>query len=285
MKSEPESLRFTIITSTFNAAELLPVTARSIESQTYRNFQWIVIDGASTDDTVAVARGFGHLLDVLISEKDTGIYSAWNKALPHIRGEWVIFLGAGDSLFDCEVLGQVSSELTRVEETATTVYGNVLYVHDGSDEGVRLRNDVWMGLEGPWVGGRPAIPCHQGVFQRASLFHDGFKFDARCKISADNEILLREFIQGHGHKIDLVISRFHAGGISAQRNRRLRMVAESIFINRKLGIFWERPMYQLYMLTANSLRHIYCMLQGQVSPRRTVGTASVDAKSRDLPTK
>jgi len=259
---------FTIITSTYNAAGLLPSTARSLEAQTCQEFEWIIIDGASTDETVSVARGFGNLVTLLISEKDSGIYSAWNKALPHIRGDWVIFLGAGDSLFDSEVLSSVRVELDKIDEQVTTVYGNVLRFYDTPGRSDRLRTDVWMGVKGPWVGGRPVLPCHQGVFQRALLFHAGFKFDSRCKISADNEILLREFIKGHGRKIDLMISRFHAGGISAQRDRRLRMVAESIFINLKLGLFWKRPFYQLYMLAGNSLKHAFYLVLSKLTWHR-----------------
>src|SRR5688500_8811110 len=93
------SPRFSIITSTFNAAAALPSTAQSLARQTCRDFEWIVMDAASRDGTAEVARGFGELVTTLVSEPDRGIYDAWNKALPRLRGEWVLFLGAGDSLF------------------------------------------------------------------------------------------------------------------------------------------------------------------------------------------
>ena len=77
--------RFTIVTSTFNAAASLPVTARSLAGQTCRDFEWLVMDGASPDGTAEVARGFGDMVTRLVSEPNSGIYDAWNKALPLVR--------------------------------------------------------------------------------------------------------------------------------------------------------------------------------------------------------
>ena len=252
--------KFTIITSTFNAADCLPLTARSLAVQRYRNFEWIIIDGASSDATVGVARGYGELVSTLISEKDSGIYSAWNKALPLIKGDWVLFLGAGDSLFSDSVLDEICAELRGVSDEITTVYGNVTVFSDMPGKGETVRSDTWRGLRGPWVAGRPELPCHQGVFQRASLFRSGFQFDTRCKISADNEILLRELVGGRGKKVNVMVARFHADGISAQRKKRLQMVAESIFINYKLGIFRNRPLYQTSVLASNAAKHVLRLL-------------------------
>jgi len=268
MATETRTPLFTIVTSTYNAAGLLASTARSLDSQDFRSFEWLIIDGASSDGTVALAQGFGELVTLLVSEPDQGIYSAWNKALSHIRGEWVLFLGAGDLLLDAGVLGRIAALLPDVPPRATLAYGDVLYFLDDPEQPSRLRNETWAGLRGPWVGGRPVLPCHQGVFHRASLFREGFSFDPRLKISGDNEILLRELVQGRGHKLDLLVSRFHADGLSAQRDKRLRMIAESVYINWKLGIFWKRPFYQLYMLAGNSLRHALRSISSRVQAGR-----------------
>ena len=101
------------------------------------------------------------------------------------------------------------------------------------------------------MAGRPELPCHQGAFHRATLFSDGFKFDVRCKIAADNEIMLREFLKGHGVKLQFTVARFRMGGVSYTRTNRLRMIAESVYINFKVGIFFRRPLYQLAVLASN----------------------------------
>lgn len=222
--------------------------------QTCRDFEWIVMDAASKDGTAQVARSFGDLVTQLVSERDSGIYDAWNKALPRVRGQWVLFLGAGDSLYAPDVLERVSAALDRLPQDITTAYGDVTVFDAVTGVDTRVRSHVFQGLDGPWCGGRPLLPCHQGVFQRARVF-DGFRFDQRCRISADNEALLRELLAGRGTKLDLMVARFETGGISAQPGNRLRMVSESVYINWKLGLFWNRPLYQLAVLAINALLH------------------------------
>jgi glycosyltransferase involved in cell wall biosynthesis len=249
-------MKFSVITSTFNAGQSLAVTGRSLRAQSYRNFEWIIVDGASTDDTVAVARSLGDLISVLISEPDSGIYSAWNKALPVITGDWVLFLGAGDELYGNATLGEVSTLLSSMAQNVSVAYGSVMEVDQYTGQELRLRDETWQGLDGPWVAGRPTLPSHQGAFHRATLFSDGFRFDDRCKISSDNEILLREFLKGHGAKLQLTVARFRVGGLSYTRTNRLRMIAESVYINLKVGIFFRRPFYQIAVLGSNLIKHI-----------------------------
>lgn len=260
--------RFTIVTSTFNAARALELTARSLRAQTCRDFEWLVIDGASTDDTVAVARSFGDLVSVLVSEKDSGIYNAWNKALPLIRGQWVLFLGAGDTLYEPRTLEAVATLLDGFSPATTTAYGSVTVADTGAGKDLRTRVPEWRGLDGPWGGGRPLLPCHQGVFQRAGVFK-GFRFDERCRISADNEVLLRELVAGRGAKLDMMVARFEADGISSKRANRLRMVSESIYINWKIGIFRARPIYQLAVLAVNTVQHALAAMSHGARPGNT----------------
>src|SRR5437879_12060096 len=77
---------------------LLPQTIASIRQQPYDNIEYIVIDGASTDGTVDVLRANEDVIDYWLSEPDTGIYNAWNKALSKAQGEGILFLGGGDGL-------------------------------------------------------------------------------------------------------------------------------------------------------------------------------------------
>jgi glycosyltransferase involved in cell wall biosynthesis len=231
------------------------LTAQSLVQQTCRDFEWIVMDAASTDGTADVARSFGDLVTELVSEPDSGIYEAWNKALPRIRGRWVLFLGAGDALYAADVLEKVSMALDRLPTEITTAYGDVTVFNAATGSDIRIRSHVFRGLKGPWGGGRPLLPCHQGVFQRACVFEE-FHFDQRCRISADNETLLRELLAGRGTKLDLMVARFEAGGVSAQPENRLRMVIESVYINWKLGIFWTRPFYQAAVLILNLIKYL-----------------------------
>jgi hypothetical protein len=249
-------MKFTIITSTYNVADDLVHTAKSLAEQRCRDFQWIIADGASTDGTVDVARGFGSLVSTLDSTPDSGIYNAWNRVLPQIKGDWVLFLGAGDALADAGVLERASQCIANADPASTLVYGSVVMVEAPQELSGVVSDYTWGGLDGPWTLGRPKLPCHQGVFHRASLFSDGFRFDERLKICADSELLLREFCRGRGERIDLCVSRFLRGGISTRRLSRLRVVSECIFITMKIGIFWKRPIYQVAVLASNLGKYI-----------------------------
>lgn len=247
--------KFTVITSTFNAESELKFTADSLAAQTCRDFQWIIADGGSTDGTLAEVERYRDIVSVIFSGKDRGIYDAWNKAIGHVAGEWVMFLGAGDVLHGPEVLARVAEALRTVPDHVTTVYGSVLMVSAPGESSGRLFDTDWQGVDGPWISGRPVIPCHQGVFHRASLFRDGFRFDDRMRISADTELVLGELVRGHGQKIDLLVSRFTVGGISQQKRHRLRKLYEVAKIDLRLGLFRRRPIYLAALLLVNALKH------------------------------
>ncbi|MCF8007984.1 MAG: glycosyltransferase [Methylovulum sp.] len=96
-ESQPHKPLITIITATFNAAEHLPHTIKSIRELTYDNIQWIVVDGASKDSTVELIQQNEDVIDYWISEPDTGIADAWNKGLKLTTGDGVLILNAGDT--------------------------------------------------------------------------------------------------------------------------------------------------------------------------------------------
>jgi glycosyltransferase involved in cell wall biosynthesis len=250
------SPKFTILTATYNAAGALGATARSLRMQTYRDFEWIVIDGASRDDTRQRVASFGDLVTTFVCEPDTGIFNALNKGLSLLRGQWLLILGAGDCLFDPDVLGRVSAFVDDLPPGVTTAYGSVV-VYDLATGGARRTLDrPWEGLDGPWGGGRPKHPCHQGVFQRSALFADGaFRFDERCRITADTEVILRELMAGRSRKMDLTVALFEDTGTSERPENRLRLVAESVYITWKLGIF-RRWLYQLAALAWSAAFHL-----------------------------
>lgn len=255
------SPRFTIVTSTYNVGAEFDKTALSIAGQTWPNVEWIVIDGLSTDDTVARARSFGGLVTKLVSERDTGIYSAWNKALPFITGDWVLFLGAGDVFFSATVLSEVAAKVCSAPDSITTVYGDVLMVEDATQDSGVVRPGTWTGVNGPWVAGHPMLPSHQAVFQRSCVFGNGFRFNPRFKIAGDNEVVLKELVAGNGLALDMLVAKFNTGGISFQPANRLRMIAEVVAVNIKIGIFFRRPFYQIGLLLRNVVSHALLRLR------------------------
>ena len=99
---------FTVITATFNAGPLFDRTRASLEKQTCRDFEWLVFDGGSHDDTVSRVRAAEHLIRRWRSEPDRGIADAWNKGLAMARGQYILFLNAGDT-YDARYLQTVAA--------------------------------------------------------------------------------------------------------------------------------------------------------------------------------
>ena len=248
--------KVSIITSSKNALDGLRNTAQSIREQTYRNFEWIVVDGASVDGTIGLIQESRDVVSRFISEQDEGIYHALNKGLLLATGEWIIFLGAGDTFYSENSIMEFISRVPDIPKAINIAYGGVLLVASHDDVEGKLIYPKWMGLDGPWSAGRPRVPCHQGIFHRASLFNNGVRFNTSYKIVADGEITLGELLRNGGYDLELIISRMLFGGISTNPVYRLLVIRELLRINRSLGIFWERPLYQSAIYMVNAVKHL-----------------------------
>ena len=259
-----QGMKFSIITSTLNAAALLPATAQSLARQTHRDFEWIIVDGASTDDTAATVHSFGGLVSRYVSEPDTGIYEAWNKALGHVTGDWVIFLGAGDALHDEHVLSRANDAVASLPAGATMLYGKVLVVEGIDSERGRVREEVWRGVGEPWSYRSTAVPSHQAVFQRSSTFTEGFRFDERLRICADMELMLRELLASRAERRDFFVTRFVGGGASQKKGNLLRKAYEGYLVHRKLGLLGQRVVYHLVTLAVSALLHPFRRLGDRI---------------------
>ena len=104
---EKHQVKITIITINFNNCEGLGKTIDSVVSQSCHDYEYIVIDGGSTDGSVNVIKDNADNIDYWVSEKDDGIYNAMNKGIDHATGEYCLFLNSGDTLHDCEVIASV----------------------------------------------------------------------------------------------------------------------------------------------------------------------------------
>ena len=117
LNSQP---RISIITTTLNAEATIEATILSVATQSYRNFEHIIIDGGSTDRTLELIRQHANKLSYWVSEPDSGIYDAMNKGISRSTGDWLYFLGADDILLNC--LHRVVPALT---DAHTIYYGDV----------------------------------------------------------------------------------------------------------------------------------------------------------------
>lgn len=127
MNSQPT---VSIITVVYNAANDLKKTIQSIAVQSYKNIEYIIIDGASTDYTIDVIKANGNVVTKWISEKDNGIYDAMNKGIKLASGDYLWFMNAGDEIAEADTLSQVFS----LEHNADVYYGDTTMIDENGNK-------------------------------------------------------------------------------------------------------------------------------------------------------
>lgn len=113
--------KFSIITVTYNAEKVLEDTIQSIVTQSYKNVEYIIVDGGSTDGTLAIVNKYREHIHTVVSEPDKGLYDAMNKGIKLATGDYLCFLNAGDGLHEDDTLLQIAHSLTR------TILPDVIY--------------------------------------------------------------------------------------------------------------------------------------------------------------
>ena len=126
----PSAPLFSVITVTYNAEDTLPATLASVRSQTFGSFEHIIVDGASRDRTIALAQENAPACQILVSGPDRGLYDAMNKGLGMARGEYVVFLNAGDTFHSSSTLADVA-DAVMANDFPGVVYGQTDLVDAG----------------------------------------------------------------------------------------------------------------------------------------------------------
>jgi glycosyltransferase involved in cell wall biosynthesis len=229
-----DSPLFAVVTVVFNGAEALEATIHSVLSQSYKNFEYIVIDGGSTDGTLDLLRKYEHSIDYWVSEPDKGVYDAFNKACRLITGEWTIFLGAGDVLHDESVLESMSETVSRVSAEIEIVYGKVCLT-DSRNRPFETLNRPWEQMRDRWQGGRPVFPHHQGIFHRRPILAGKNPFDTTYRIAADSKVFYDSMKRATPVFADLTIATSTLGGLSTDPKYYVANIEEIVRINREMG--------------------------------------------------
>jgi glycosyltransferase involved in cell wall biosynthesis len=196
--------KISIITVVYNGVEFLEETIKSIINQTYKNIEYIIIDGGSTDGTIDIIKKYEDKIDYWISEKDEGIYDAMNKGIDKVSGGWINFMNAGDSFYNNKVLQKIFIENSLND--IDIVYGNHKVIYPNKTRIAKAGNikNIWKGSQF----------CHQSVFV-SSCIHKKYKFNLYNRIGADFELFYTLYKQNKNFKyINLIIANYTAGGLS-----------------------------------------------------------------------
>lgn len=183
---------FSIITVTYNASETLQPTIESIEAQTCKLYEFILIDGASTDSTVKIATDSHIDNKIIVSERDKGLYDAMNKGLGIASGDYVIFLNAGDSFHSPKTLETMADAIME-NDYPGIIYGQTEIVDSQRNYiGPRhLRAPEVLTLDSFKYG---MVVCHQAFVVLRKLTNN---FDTRYRFSADYEWCIRCLQRSH----------------------------------------------------------------------------------------
>lgn len=208
-----DEVKISVITVCFNAGSEIDNTINSILQQDYTDFEYIIKDGGSEDETLEIANGYmnrfadKNISFRIISDKDLGIYDAMNEALSFANGEWVLFINAGDGLHTSSLLSDVSGKLSS---DYSVVYGNVMIRENGFYKLLKSGNVSDFNRTNPI--------CHQAAFTRLDIAKR-YRFNCDYKIAADFDMFLRIFKDNPNDikYVDMIISDYLMGGLSGRR--------------------------------------------------------------------
>lgn len=199
-------MRLSIIVPTYNCEKTLRRCLDSIVEQSYCDWEVLLMDGVSKDDTLSIARSYNDARIRIYSEPDKGIYDAMNKGIDQSRGEWLYFIGSDDYLYNPDSLEGIFSE--EIDDY-DVVYGTV-YAPHWEDK-----------LKGEWtIENYMDNRCHQAIFYKRSFFGKNIRYNTRYKACADSAINMRWFLSPK-YKckyIPVVVANYSDGGYSSQIN-------------------------------------------------------------------
>ena len=250
-------MKISIVTITYNAEKVLQRTLDSVRSQTYKDIEHLIIDGASTDGTLDIVRSYE--LGVtsyevrVVSEPDRGIYDAMNKGLRLATGDYIVFMNAGDTFHADRTLEQVA-ELAQKHIT-THQYPSVLYgdtnIVDSEGRFLRKRHLsvpdhlTWRSFK------QGMLVCHQAFYARLDIARD-IPYDLQYRHSADVDWCIRVMKEAEQRHLPLVrvpgvVADFMDGGNTTQ-NHRASLRERFTVMRRHYGLLTTLAMHAWFLL-------------------------------------
>ncbi len=207
--------KLSIITINYNDVLGLKRTLESVTGQSYSNFEYIVIDGGSTDGSKELLEKYTDKISYWVSEPDRGIYHAMNKGIEKASGEYLLFMNSGDLFYDSEVLRENIDSIKNFD----LIYFDTLIIDENKEYVKVFRSDLSIDYLF-----NDTIP-HQGTFIKKTLFQIVGLYDENLKIVSDWKFFLLALIKHNCsyNKIEKTLSIFYLGGISSK--------AENITLN------------------------------------------------------
>jgi glycosyltransferase involved in cell wall biosynthesis len=205
-----QDLKISLITVCFNAEKTINLCIESVIRQKFKNLEYIVIDGGSTDKTVQIINQYKHHINTFLSEPDNGIYDAMNKGIKLAGGDIIGMLNADDFFTDDNVLNTVAETFER--QNIKIIYGDLNFVNSQGDIVRKWRSGQYTQGKFNWGW----MPPHPTFYCKRELFYTFGFYSLEYGTAADYELMLR-FIHHNGISafyIKKVLIGMKIGGIS-----------------------------------------------------------------------
>ncbi len=197
-----------IVTVTFNVVGIIRDTIDSVLNQQFDNFEYIIIDGGSTDGTMDIINAYSSSFSYVISEPDKGIYDAMNKGVMFAKGDWIIFMNAGDSFVNNKVLSTLFLD-DNINNNVDVIYGDTIVKYPWGTSLLKGRFFTNNDINLPF--------CHQSTLVRTSLMKHT-PFDLSYKVASDYNFFYTLYKKGHVFLYcNLSIALYDAIGFSTER--------------------------------------------------------------------
>ena len=174
-----ELIKFSIITIVYNGTNCIKKTINSVVNQAYNNYEYIIVDGNSKDNTLEICEQYEGKISKIISEPDKGLYDAMNKGIENASGEYIIFMNCDDTFYDNQVLEKVAQGIED-NNHPDFIYGDAIEVSEDETQEFlkKARNHkmIWYGM----------FTHHQAMFYKLEIIKkNNLKYDPQYKIAAD----------------------------------------------------------------------------------------------------
>jgi len=183
-------MKISIVTVSYNSAETIESTIKSVLSQKISDLEYIIIDGGSTDNTLSIIESFKDKITVVVSEPDKGIYDAMNKGLIRATGEIIGVLNSDDIYADENVLQDVMSEFSTGQHL-DILFGDLVYVQKYNTDKIIRKWRSRAYFNNFFETGN--VPPHPSLFLRSIVYKQAGLFDLQYNLAADYEFMLRIF--------------------------------------------------------------------------------------------
>lgn len=233
-----------IVTINYNNREGLKKTIDSVVNQTFKEFEYIIVDGGSNDGSHEIISRYNSIIDCAIIEPDNGVYNAMNKGIYKSKGSYLLFLNSGDILYNSNILAKVA--LYLVEEN-DFYYGDIILKGVNKQKHKKYPSKLTFGFF--YIKSLP----HQATFIKRTVFDKVFYYNEDLKVNSDWEFFMCaicKFNCSYKH-LDFIVSIMDANGMSHDANNQYLIEKERAYcLEKHFPLFLED-----YIMMFNHIKH------------------------------